>query len=97
MEWYALFGVSSNAEILSAINAAEALYYRQLRIRFKVISQTVLDGITETDPNLLLNQFTKDPRTTTIANVKYLFTGKDLDSLTVGIAYIGTICYMNFF
>ena len=43
--------------------------------------------------NLLLNQFTKDPRTATIANVKYLFTGKDLDSLTVGIAYIGTICY----
>ena len=94
VEWYNKFGTNSNTEILSLINSSEALYYRQLRIRFKVVSQDVLTtGLNELDPIVLLRQFSKDERTFTDANVKFLFTGKDLTTSTIGIAYVGSICY----
>lgn len=91
-EWAARFGEKSSAEIASIINVAEALYERQLGIRFNIISQiTQTSSTSELEPTELLNQFRSS--TPTIANAQYLFTGKDMSGSTIGIAYVGVICY----
>jgi len=93
-EWQARYGERSNAEILSIINIAEAIYDQQLNIRFLVQSQTLLQTPSpQNDIGYLLNEFRQYPETQTTSNVKYLFTGKDVNGLTIGLAYIGTVCY----
>lgn len=92
VEWVSRFGAQSNAEIASVINTAEALYERQLGIRFQIVSQTLQSNSTpELDPSLILKIFrsTEPVR----ANANYLFTGKDMSGATIGIAYVGAICY----
>ena len=105
-EWYAKHGDASNAVIASIINTAEALYHRQLGLRFRIVKQHVYSSVspyTSTDPGSLLKQFTGN-----VANkenmgsggadfneevdLKHLFTGKNIDGSVIGIAYIGTVC-----
>jgi hypothetical protein len=91
-EWVARFGTQANAEIASIINEAEALYERQLGIRFNIVSQVTQSSSTpELDPKLILNRF--QDSAPVIANAQYLFTGKDMSGSTIGIAYVGAICY----
>jgi hypothetical protein len=107
-ELYALHGSSTNAYIASIINTAEALYERQLGIRFQIVKQHVYTDIAtspvaQTNPDALLRAFATNPENPTIlgnnpttfdqdVDVKHLFTGKDLDGVTVGIAYVGSVC-----
>lgn len=86
-------GSNTNDEIASYINAAEALYERQLGIRFKISEQVVFDSSTpEVAPGEILDTFRKriGKRNT---NIQYIFTGKDMTGTTVGIAYVGSVCY----
>lgn len=106
-EWYAKFGENSNVEIAAIINAAEAIYDKYLGIRFGIVRQHVYTGESPyvlTDPSKLLAAFAKNPEN--VANlsfspltfnedvdVKHLFTGKDLDGQTVGLSYVGAVCW----
>ncbi len=106
-EWYAKFGDNSNVEIAAIINAAEAIYDKYLGIRFGIVRQHVYTGESPyltTDPSKLLASFAKNPEN--VANlsfspltfdqdvdVKHLFTGKDLDGQTVGLSYVGAVCW----
>jgi hypothetical protein len=106
-EWYAKFGDNSNVEIAAIINAAEAIYDKYLGIRFGIVRQHVYTGespYVETDPSKLLASFAKNPEN--VANLsfspltfdedvdlKHLFTGKDLDGQTVGLSYVGAVCW----
>lgn len=86
-------GTASNDEIARHINVAEALYARQLGIRFKILEQSIFDTSTpEIQPGLVLDSF-RSRKTPSDTNVQYLFTGKDLDGSTIGIAYVGAVCY----
>jgi hypothetical protein len=105
-EWYARYGESSNAVIASIINSAEAIYERQLGLRFRIVRQHVYTDsspYTATDSGTLLKLFTgnADNRSNLSTgvgdfhdevDVKHLFTGKDMDGSVIGIAYIGTVC-----
>ena len=105
-EWYAKYGETSNAVIASIVNAAEAIYERQLGIRFRIVRQhvyTETSPYTSTDSGTLLRLFTGngDNKNNLGAgsgdfndqvDVKHLFTGKDMDGSVIGIAYIGTVC-----
>ncbi len=105
-EWFGLYGSESNAVIASIINAAEAIYSRQLGIRFRIVKQHVYtDGSPygTTDPGAMLSRFTRnrenrynlaeDPSTFDEAvDIKHLFTGKNFDGSVIGIAYIGVVC-----
>ena len=107
-ELYARHGRSTNAYIASIVNTAEALYERQLGIRFQIVKQHVYTDhatspLTQTGPNELLQAFATNPANPSIlganpatfdndVDVKHLFTGKDLDGVTVGIAYVGSVC-----
>jgi len=105
-EWYAKYGENSNAVIASIINTAEAMYDKQLGLRFRIVRQHIYSQsspYTSTDPGELLRLFTGN-----VANqgnlgsgsgsfndevdIKHLFTGKDMDGSVIGIAYIGTVC-----
>jgi hypothetical protein len=105
-EWYAKYGDQSNAVIASLINTAEALYNRQLGLRFRIVKQHVYTNgspYSTSEPGALLGLFTRNPdNAVNLSNdpnsfhqevdLKHLFTGKDLDGSVIGIAYIGVVC-----
>ncbi len=93
-EWQSIHGGNSSSDVASAINVAESIYNRQLGIRFKVLSITsLLDSFLNSSPSPLLNEFRVSPSAEGEANLKALFTGKDMDGSTIGIAYVGVVCY----
>lgn len=108
-ELYARYGENTNAHIAGIVNAAETLFERQLGIRFQIVKQHVYSdigalAIPETDPERLLKAFATSAENAEVlgthsgsfdqeVDIKHLFTGKDLDGPTVGIAYIGAVCY----
>lgn len=105
-EWYQRYGEQSNAVIASLINATEAIYNRQLGLRFRIVKQHVYADASPygtTDAGMLLSAFTRnaenaanlgiDPNTFhQDVDLKHLFTGKDIDGSIIGIAYIGVLC-----
>jgi hypothetical protein len=106
---YAQYGANTNAHVAGIVNAAEALFERQLGIRFEIVKQhTYADigalSIAEADPARLLKAFSASSENAAVMGInaasfdkdvdlKHLFTGKNLDGTTVGIAYIGSVCY----
>ena len=106
---YAKYGDATNAHVAGIVNAAEALFERQLGIRFQIVKQHVYAdigalSIPETDPARLLKAFASSTENAAImgrnvssfdddVDLKHLFTGKDLDGTTIGIAYVGAVCY----
>ncbi len=105
-EWYQKYGDQSNAVIASLINASEAIYNRQLGLRFRIVKQHVYADTSPyvtSDAGMLLSAFTRnaenaanlggDPNTFhQDVDLKHLFTGKDIDGSIIGIAYIGVLC-----
>jgi hypothetical protein len=105
-EWYRKYGEQSNAVIASIINTAEAVFHRQLGLRFRVVKQHVYadqSPYQTTNSSKLLSNFALNPEnslnlgtgTAPFAqevDLKHLFTGKDLDGSVIGIAYIGALC-----
>jgi hypothetical protein len=105
-EWFAKYGDRSNAVIASIVNTAEAIYDRQLNLRFRIVKQHVYSDTSPykmTAPGGLLSSFTRNTENpsnlgvdaTTFdqdVDLKHLFTGKDFDGGVIGIAYIGVVC-----
>jgi hypothetical protein len=105
-EWYQKYGEQSNAVIASIINAAEAIYNRQLGVRFRIVKQHVYSDSSpyvSNDAGLLLSSFTRNEQNPFNlgsgpenflgeVDLKHLFTGKDIDGSIIGIAYIGVVC-----
>jgi hypothetical protein len=105
-EWYRKYGEQSNAVIASIINTAEALYNRQLGIRFRIVKQHVYSDSSpyvSSDAGALLSSFTRNESNPfnlgsgpdnflSEVDLKHLFTGKDIDGSIIGIAYIGVVC-----
>jgi hypothetical protein len=105
-EWYQKYGEQSNAVIASLINTAEAVYNRQLGLRFRIVKQHVYSDnspFTSSNAGDLLTTFTRNPdNPINLSNdpntfqesvdLKHLFTGKDIDGSIIGIAYIGVVC-----
>lgn len=99
-EFYAAYGLNTNAEIATRINAASVMYEQQLGISLilgtqHVFSSTANSPYTATDPKTLLNQFTNytnSNRHLGNAQAYHLMTGKDLNSSTIGIAWLSVVC-----
>lgn len=105
-EWYARYGEHSLSEITRIINAAEVLFLRDIGITLSLHKQhlyTENSPYTSTDAGALLGQFVTNPDNSTnlassreeyqrAVDAKHLFTGKELDGSTVGIAYIASMC-----
>jgi hypothetical protein len=93
-------GVVANAEILAVLNGVDAIYQSEIGVTLSVVFQraweTPNDPYTSTDPTILLPEFANHWNTNTISPVPYdaahLWTGKNLDGNTVGIAYLRAVC-----
>ena len=98
-EWAARYGANSNLAMASFINDAETLYEDQLGVTFDVKSTVSFSannsGILSLLPTELLygfGNYVTDNYLGAVSDVHHLFSGKDLEGFTVGIAWQGTVC-----
>ena len=93
--WIAKYGADAQHEIASIVNTAEAIYEKQLGIRFRIVGQSLLPSEpVSNDPSKMLNEFTQMQTTQNPdVDLKHLFTGRDVDGLTIGIAYVSAVCW----
>ena len=83
----------------NVINGVAAIFEAQLNLTYVISSVTVRtaepDPYTSTNPTTLLNELVTHwnaAQSSVPRDLAHLFTGKDLDSSTIGIAYIGAVC-----
>jgi hypothetical protein len=87
-----------NSVIQGILNQVDGIYLRELNLTVGISFQMVRSTntvLTSTNASTLLTQFKDDwnnNRTNVPRNVAHLFTGKDLDGTTVGIAFVGVVC-----
>jgi hypothetical protein len=96
-DFYQAQGANTNAYIRAVLNAVDAIYTSSLGIRLRIISQRVettpqgARGIIS--PISLLEAFRTSPfAASSTADVRHLFTGRTMEGLTIGIAYVGAAC-----
>jgi hypothetical protein len=101
--YYTINGSSVAATINdmeTIINAVEPIYeVPEISVTYEIttcIVRTVQGPYTATNPNSLLNQFrntwNSSPENDIRKDVAHLFTGKNIDGTTIGIASVGVIC-----
>ena len=91
------------AAIMTRLNMVDGIFSQQLGVQIRVTTvetfNDVNDPFTESDSSLLLDEL-RTYRINTPAQssngLTHLYTGRDLDGTTVGIAYTGALCSTNF-
>ncbi len=105
-EYFKSWGSDVNtvaARITSVINTMNLQYERDVGITHAITSIVVRTSssqpYTSTDSFTLLKQFRTEWNTNQASvsrDVAQLFTGKNLDGNTIGIAWVGTVCNLSF-
>lgn len=90
-------------DISAIVNGLAAVYQADANVTFQlgtvIVRQSSTQPFTATDSNALLDQFRLDwsaNQAATPRDIAHLFTGKDLDGSTIGLAYIGVVCNSTF-
>jgi hypothetical protein len=99
-EWYAKYGDSSNAQIATLISAAHSIYRTHLGIGFRITAQNVFTSsagnpYTSSNANTLLSTFRNYTLTNNhlgSADLYHLFSGKDFEGSTIGLAWVAVVC-----
>jgi hypothetical protein len=92
----------ANTEILNILNQVEGVYQSELGISFSVVYQhtwTAAGPYTSTDPNSMLQEFTdywNNNFSSTNYDLAHMWTGKDMNGNTVGIAWKDVICFKDY-
>jgi hypothetical protein len=101
-EYFLQFGNSTNATIAANVLAASELYNSPFGVTFTIASQhvftTASDPYGQTAPESMLEEFqTYHQRAKHIASadIYHLFTGKNIQGSTIGVAYVGVVCALN--
>jgi len=103
-EFTLLKGASVNTEILVRMNNVDGIFSEQLGVQLTVaIIETFVDAndpfSDEQEASLLLGELSDYRRGTPAQNsngLTHLFTGRDLNGSTVGVAYSGALCSTGF-
>lgn len=89
-------------DIESIMNGVEAIFLADVNIEYEITTIIVRtaepDPYSETDANHILNELRSEwvgPQAGVHRDVAHLFTGKNMDGSTIGIAWLGTICEKN--
>lgn len=98
-------GADTELELLTRMNNVDGIFSMQLGVQLSVTSAPLTfpsnnDPFTDqTDSSTLLDELT-DFRSATPSQyqngLSHLFTGRDLDTTTVGVAYTGALCSRGF-
>jgi hypothetical protein len=90
---------AANSEILSIVNQVDGVYQAELGIDFQVVLQNSYAGAdpytNATSSSTILNEFRNrwnSAMTGVARDVAHLWTGKDMDGSTIGIAWVGVVC-----
>lgn len=96
-EYFTFFGnnaTTANNEIMSIMNQVDGIYNTQFGLRFTIVFQNVWgvmgDPYTASGASALLNEFTdhwNSNRGAVIRDLAHLWTGRDLDGTTIGVAW----------
>ena len=93
-QYAASSNLDAEAQVISQMNIVDGIFSEQVGVQFGITEIEVLTNngsLSSTSPNELLGQFR-----TFIGNdnpgLAHLFTGRNLDGSTVGIATVGSIC-----
>jgi hypothetical protein len=96
-------GATTEIELLARINNVDGIYSEQLGVQITAREietfSTPNDPFTSAVPNDLLDEVGAYRRNTpaqAAQGITYLFTGRDLDTTTVGVAYRGAVCSTSF-
>ncbi len=96
--WGSVSGVQDRIE--SIINSVNIQYERDTGITHllgtMIVRTAEPDPYTSTDAQTLLNEFRNhwyNNQRTVVRDTAHLFTGKELNSSTIGIAWLGVICH----
>ncbi|MFT4592514.1 MAG: plastocyanin [Phycisphaerales bacterium] len=99
-EYYQDWGSQTESRINSVINSVNNQYETQLNITHEIttviIRSSAADPYTTTDAGTFLDQFRTEwnnNQGSVQRDVAHLFTGKNLASGTIGIAWLGVVCY----
>ena len=90
---------SANSSILETLNQVDGIYQSQLSLSLRVVYQhawsSSSDPYTSTGASTILGEF-RSYFGSSLGAVDYdlahMWTGKDMDGSTVGIAYLGVVC-----
>ena len=96
-EFYDVYGEDTNAYIRAVLNAVDVIYTSSLGIKIKVTTQRLTKTTSgrrgPIEASRLLEAFRKSSFGSSAAgDIRHLFTGRDIDGLTIGIAYVGAVC-----
>jgi hypothetical protein len=88
---------AANARILSIVNMVNGIYETELGLTNRVVLQrtrTGTDPYTTTDSSTLLDQFRSQflANISTVYDDAMLFSGRDFDGSTVGVAFVDAAC-----
>lgn len=98
-------GAQTETNMLAQLNIADGIFSGQVGVHLQSASVTVLDATTQpasfntTDPSTLLSalgNYRSGSQLQRAAGLSHLFTGRNLDGRTVGIAYISGLCSNTF-
>lgn len=103
VEFVALHGASTVAEIEAILNEVDGIFRDQLGITIEIVSINTWsvepDPYDSTDAGTLLGEFRNHWNNDDDAparDLAHLFTGKNLDGSTVGVAYTSVLCHGTF-
>lgn len=101
-EFVTKFGGSTGAnnEILSIMNQVEGVYQNELGVSFSIVFQHTWnssnDPYSSTNSNTILQSefapYWNANFTNVGRDIAHMWTGKDMDGATVGLAYLGVVC-----
>ncbi|HEV7631648.1 MAG TPA: M12 family metallo-peptidase, partial [Steroidobacteraceae bacterium] len=96
-------GASATANVVTRMNTVDGIFSTQVGVHLQLLSTTILDGasppFSSNDASTLLDQLRAYRTTSAVEQgngLTHLFTGRNLDGNTVGIAYISSICNDRF-
>jgi len=85
-------------DVTTVINVVDTIYKRDVQIEYKITSilvRSTPDPYTSTDASTLLSQFRNQWNTfhgNIPRDLAHLFTGRNLNGGTIGLAFVGVIC-----
>lgn len=102
-EYFAIHGADSTSKIQSLYNQIDGIYREELGIALNLTKITVFndeaDPYTDTTDSYVLlveaGNYFSDSADFNDNGLNQMISGKDFDGSTVGLAYVGTVCYSN--
>ena len=102
-ELVGLDAANTDSNVIDRLNIVDGIFSSQVGVQLRLASTTHVDssatGLTSTASSTLLDAlkaYRSGSSTQQAAGLTHLFTGRDLDGQTVGIAFINSLCSNSF-